>query len=273
MTLKKILIIILIILIIYLIHCYLVKYNIYTRLKNYIILQTQTNPNTNFNNKLVCDYNKCYFPSKQKIQSIVSNNNDDDIELFDQFNQQNDPSATDNATENLLDNLIDSIPNRQYVYMDIAIGDKIIGRVNIELFVDIVPFTCNNFLFMINNHYKGSIFHRVINNFMIQGGDYINNNGTGSNSIYGDRFDDENFNIKHDSKYLLSMANAGPNTNGCQFFITLNNLPNLDNKHVVFGKIVDESSFDIINQIANINTDENDKPLIDCIIADCGLIE
>jgi peptidyl-prolyl isomerase D len=180
-------------------------------------------------------------------------------------------NSTESQFNNIFENYIQS-KQRQHVFMDIAIGDQFLGRINIELFDDIVPFTCKNFIYMIQNHYKNSIFHRIINNFMIQGGDYINGNGTGSNSIYGQNFPDENFNLLHDEKYLLSMANAGPNTNGCQFFITLDTLPNLDNKHVVFGKIIDDKSKQIIDQLKSIDTNANDKPNIDCKIVDCGLI-
>jgi len=108
---------------------------------------------------------------------------------------------------------------------------------------------------------------------MIQGGDYINSNGSGSNSIYGEKFPDENFLSKHDEKYLLSMANAGPNTNGCQFFITLDILPNLDNKHVVFGRLINDESKQIIDKLSNIDVGTNDKPTVDCKIVNCGLLE
>jgi cyclophilin family peptidyl-prolyl cis-trans isomerase len=107
---------------------------------------------------------------------------------------------------------------------------------------------------------------------MIQGGDYINSNGTGSNSLYGEKFADENFDIKHDEPYLLSMANAGPDTNGCQFFITLDSLPSLDNKHVVFGKLLDDESKEIINRLAVVETSKDDKPIVECKIVNCGLL-
>ena len=244
--LKNILITILFIFVIYLIYFYFIKYNIISDNKYNIIP----------------DY-KCLNCKKLYLES--SNNiNYDQISTETQFN-------------NIFDDYIQSKPklksnNRQHIFMDISIGDNYLGQIHIELFDDIVPYTCKNFIYMVQNHYKDSIFHRIINNFMIQGGDYINGDGTGSNSIYGEKFPDENFILKHNEKYLLSMANAGPNTNGCQFFITLDILPHLDNKHVVFGKIFDDESIEIINQLANINVETNNKPNIDCKIIDCGLL-
>eukprot|EP00070_Physeter_catodon_P036470 XP_028343364.1 peptidyl-prolyl cis-trans isomerase-like [Physeter catodon] len=126
---------------------------------------------------------------------------------------------------------------RQQAYMDIAIEGEPIGRLFLELRGDVVPKTVKNFIGRFSE-YKGSIFHRIIPQFVIQGGDYENRNGTGGKSIYGKTFRDENFDLKHD-KYVLSMANAGPHTNGSQFFITLEKLEHLDGKHVVFGKVLE----------------------------------
>ena len=162
------------------------------------------------------------------------------------------------------------IQENSFVFFDISLKEEYLGRINIELFNNIVPDTVDNFLYMVKNHYKGSIFHRIIKDFVIQGGDFLYGNGTGSISKYGNKFKDENFDLKHDEKYLLSMANSGPNTNGCQFFITLDILPHLDNKHVVFGKIYDEESKQLIDKLAEVKTD-NDRPIIDCIISDCGI--
>lgn len=116
--------------------------------------------------------------------------------------------------------------------------------------------------------YKNNIFHRVIKQFMIQGGDITKQNGTGGMSIYGDRFNDECFTIKHKEPGMLSMANAGPNTNGSQFFITTVPCPHLDGKHVVFGKVV--KGMEIINMVENVETDSHDKPKEDVVIVDCG---
>ncbi|KAL8729187.1 MAG: hypothetical protein Q9166_004926 [cf. Caloplaca sp. 2 TL-2023] len=114
----------------------------------------------------------------------------------------------------------------------------------------------------------GSIFHRVIKGFMIQGGDFTAGNGTGGESIYGEKFEDENFKLKHEKPFLLSMANAGPGTNGSQFFVTTVPTPHLDGKHVVFGEVLDGKG--IIRKIENLKT-QNDKPeRADVTIADCG---
>lgn len=115
--------------------------------------------------------------------------------------------------------------------------------------------------------YKGSIFHRVIKSFMIQGGDFTAFNGTGGESIYGEKFDDENFERKHDRPFLLSMANSGPGTNGSQFFVTTVPTPHLDGKHVVFGEVINGKN--IVREIENMPT-QSDKPTKDVTVADCG---
>jgi len=139
-------------------------------------------------------------------------------------------------------------PNNPVVFFDIAIGGHAAGRIVMELYADKTPRTAENFRQFCTGEmkknglpigYKEAPFHRVIKDFMIQGGDFLKGDGTGVVSIYGGPFRDENFELKHTKPGLLSMANSGPNSNGCQFFITTNKCEWLDNKHVIFGAVID----------------------------------
>merc|ERR1712107_876871 len=161
---------------------------------------------------------------------------------------------------------------------DMTIGGAAAGRITMELRADVTPKTAENFRCLCTGekgtgksgkplHFKGSKFHRVIPEFMCQGGDFTAGNGTGGESIYGSKFADENFTLRHTGPGVLSMANAGPNTNGSQFFLCTVKTGWLDGKHVVFGTVVE--GLDVVKAIEKVGS-QSGKTAEDVTIADCG---
>ncbi|XP_056219811.1 NK-tumor recognition protein isoform X1 [Seriola aureovittata] len=172
------------------------------------------------------------------------------------------------------------VKDRPQCYFDVELNREPVGRIVFQLFSDVCPKTSKNFLCLCTGEkgtgkitgkklcYKGSTFHRVVKNFMVQGGDFTEGNGRGGESIYGGYFEDENFTLKHDRAFLLSMANRGKDTNGSQFFITTKMAPHLDGVHVVFGLVI--SGFEVIKKIEGLKTDSASRPYADVRVVDCG---
>uniref|UniRef100_A0A0D9YYI1 peptidylprolyl isomerase n=3 Tax=Oryza TaxID=4527 RepID=A0A0D9YYI1_9ORYZ len=179
-------------------------------------------------------------------------------------------------------------------YLDVSIGGDMEGRIVVELYASVAPRTAENFRALCTGekgvsaatgvplHYKislkaasvctrwtkGSCIHRIVKGFMVQGGDITAGDGTGGESIYGLNFEDENFVLKHERKGMLSMANAGPDTNGSQFFITTTRTPHLDGKHVVFGRVI--KGMGVVRSMEHVSVGESDRPITDIVIVDCG---
>jgi len=216
------------------------------------------------------------FESSKKLRD---QNKNKEGNLFAQFLKSGVYSDRDVKLTKHEDALPQYNPKNPKVFMDIQIGDDKPKRVMFELFKEKVPITAENFRALCTGeksspskklHYKGNVFHRIIKGFMMQGGDFENENGTGGSSIYGRNFEDERTWLPHQIPGLLSMANSGKDTNGSQFFVTFKKTPHLNGKHTVFGRVIQGMTF--IKEIEQLETGANDKPFNTVRIVNCGEI-
>ena len=196
-----------------------------------------------------------------------------DITL-DSIKEAGAPPAVDPAVDEAYSPpLGEANPDNPVVFLEMSVGGTNLGRIEIELKEDVAPKTTENFKKLCTGEegygYAGSGFHRVIPGFMCQGGDFTAGNGTGGRSIYGDRFEDENFDLSHTGPGVLSMANAGPGTNGSQFFLCVTDTPHLDGKHVVFGQVV--KGYGIVKAVESVGSQggETEMPVV---VESCGLV-
>lgn len=211
----------------------------------------------------------------KQLKNIFTNEINGDLESIFKKNSSKIQKTFSNSLNKFEEN--STLPK---VYLNIKAGKKNLGQIVIKLFTNNVPKTCNNFRALCTGEqgytrtgkklsYKNCPFHRIIPGFMVQGGDIENGDGTGKMCVYGDSFADESFMIQHNKPGIVSMANSGPDSNGCQFFIITEPQPHLDGKHVAFGQVI--KGMEIIKEIEELGT-ESGEPLVDIIISDCGSI-